>query len=571
MKRIIAFLLALTLCCGLMAACAPAENTDGTTAGATIEDAAEYLVSCYRSDEGKKYSADYTLMGQLLVKGTKFEVTWTVDREDITFETVDGKCTVKLPSKNETEAEYTLTATIKDADGKTVSKTFKRILPVYDNTAIVSELTEGVAYKMYLVQATAGKTLYALGETQSDNKYIKTDIDPKKGLDFYCEKVGGGYKFYTTIDGVKNYVHAKCVTSEDGKVSKYLGYATESDCVYYFKSETKAWYVMIDNLEYVLGTYSDYTTMCISDSSYMTAESTGVSQFPVTFMVKEDAEKLAPTEGPADPTELSTIPQILEIAGALDDKAQTAEKYLVKGTITEIANETYGNLYIEDEAGNKLYVYGIYSKDGSTRFDAMDPQPKVGDTVTLMGVLSKYNDAPQMKNGWVQELVSAGGGETEEPVTPNEPVASTGEMVTAPEVGKAYKWGMVQENVGKTLYFAGSTANKDYYLSTTESYAEATSVYLEAASGGYYMYFNSNGAKKYIDIYYSDNGYINIRLIDAPSAVFTWDSTYHTLVTTVTTNDGAVGAYIGTYKEYTTLSASNAQYIGSSFPAHLYN
>ena len=39
--------------------------------------------------------------------------------------------------------------------------------------------------------------------------------------------------------------------------------------------------------------------------------------------------------------------------------------YLVAGIITEVYNTTYGNLYIEDAEGNTLYIYGLYSADGS--------------------------------------------------------------------------------------------------------------------------------------------------------------------------------------------------------------
>ncbi len=560
MKRIIAFLLALTLCCGLMAACAPADNTDGTAAGATIEDAAEYLVSCYRGDEGKKTAASYSLMGQLLLKGTKFEVTWTVDNAAITLEAADGKCNVKLPSKNDTEVTYTLTATIKDAAGKTVSKTFKRVLPVYDDGAAVTEPVEGEAYKLFFEQANLGKTLYCITETQ-DDKYIKTDVDPKKGADFYAEKVEGGYKFYTTIDGVKNYLHASTVEKEDGKISKHLSFATESDSVYYYKSELKTWFVTINNLEYGVGTYSSYNTLCISESSHFKAEAIGVTQFCMTLIGKADAEALDITEGPADPTELSTITELVEKANALEDGAQTAEKYLVKGTITEIANDTYGNLYIEDEAGNKLYVYGVYNKDGSTRFDAMNPQPKVGDTVTLMGVLSNYKGDGQMKNGWVQELVSAGGNETEEPVTPTEEYAST------PVVGKTYKLGLYQEVKGEVNYFIGEM--KGYYGATTTNKANGVDVTVEdAGDGKYCLSFTVGGAKKYVGT--EVNGkHLNFIIVDeANRASFTWNAEYKTFVTVMS---NGTEAFMGTYGDYFTIGMSALDKISTSYPVHLYN
>ena len=84
-------------------------------------------------------------------------------------------------------------------------------------------------------------------------------------------------------------------------------------------------------------------------------------------------------------------------------KAQTSyttDKYYVTGTITEIKNTQYGNLYISDGT-NSFYVYGLYTADGNTRYDAMTTQPAVGDTVTVYGVLGQYNGSAQMKNGWM--------------------------------------------------------------------------------------------------------------------------------------------------------------------------
>ena len=151
--------------------------------------------------------------------------------------------------------------------------------------------------------------------------------------------------------------------------------------------------------------------------------------------------------------------------------------------------------------------------------------------------------------------------EETEPEATKPPVA----VSSAPVVGKAYKFGMVQGNVNKTLYITGDTANKDYYLATTEDAAAAVDVYVEEVSGGYRIYFNKNGAKTYIDIYKNDT-YVNIRLTNAPTAVFTWNEQYKTFVTNV----GGTDYYMGTYNTFETLSASKLSYAATSFPATFY-
>ncbi len=150
MKKFLAILLLLSMLCAAFVACTGnegEETTPDTTApaeeAATIADAVEYLNSMYKSDEGKKTPADYLLIAQVPIGDVKFEITWTVDLEGIELVLENGTYTVKLPSKNETETTYTLTATVKDAAGTTETKTFTRVLPVYDNSAAVTDPQEG--------------------------------------------------------------------------------------------------------------------------------------------------------------------------------------------------------------------------------------------------------------------------------------------------------------------------------------------------------------------------------------------------------------------------------------------
>ena len=97
-----------------------------------------------------------------------------------------------------------------------------------------------------------------------------------------------------------------------------------------------------------------------------------------------------------------TIEQALKLGVVAGDQ-YTADKYYVTGIINNVYNTTYGNMYIEDENGNELLVYGTYSKDGSTRYDALATKPVVGDTVTLYGVLGTYSGTAQMMSGWIYD------------------------------------------------------------------------------------------------------------------------------------------------------------------------
>lgn len=84
--------------------------------------------------------------------------------------------------------------------------------------------------------------------------------------------------------------------------------------------------------------------------------------------------------------------------------------YRVSGVVTEIANETYGNIYISDGT-NKLYVYGCYPGVGATgdaRKGVVAAKGiKVGDILTVFGPKSVYKDVPQVNGGYFWSLTPA--------------------------------------------------------------------------------------------------------------------------------------------------------------------
>ena len=76
--------------------------------------------------------------------------------------------------------------------------------------------------------------------------------------------------------------------------------------------------------------------------------------------------------------------------------------YMVSGTIDEIANDQYGNLYITDGT-NRLYIYGCYPGWGATG-DARKGVVatyglKVGTKLTVIGPKSTYKDVAQVNGG----------------------------------------------------------------------------------------------------------------------------------------------------------------------------
>ena len=151
------------------------------------------------------------------------------------------------------------------------------------------------------------------------------------------------------------------------------------------------------------------------------------------------------------------------------------------------------------------------------------------------------------------------------------PKASGTQFVDVPAVDTAYKFALVQNNLGKTLYFTGEMSG--YYLAMSESPFDAVDVFVEDVDGGQRIYFMKGEVKTYIDIVprgADQPGKVNVVLTETPTAVYTWDAERCTYTATVEENTW----YLGTYNTYNTISASNVSYIenvevigDSQFPA----
>ena len=410
MKRIISLLLIVVLCLGTLASCGVIDTVTGFFGDEEgVAKAAIMLHNIYKN-KGEATSSDFDVVKQVVVDGKEFPVTWECDNDKIKI--VDsvkaGYYTVDLPDVNPEEFTYTLTATVSDGIKYSEQRSYTFKMLAVNNASVVTELEEGVSYKIAFTQLNFGQKMYVLNTTQGgDNKFINTDVDPKNGAEFFVEKADGGYKWYTLIDGVKNYVYAQAI-SADGKISKYIGFSAENSSVFVYNTDMGGvWTVTIDGNVYGVGTYGTYKTLCLSEGKHYTVSSVGSTQFVAQFYTTEYANSLAPDaekEQVKEPAANSTltIPEALELGAAVLD--YTTNKYYISGTISSIASATYGNMYLKDEAGNEIYVYGTYDKTGDNRYDAMANAPQVGDVVVVYGVVGKYNGTPQMKNVWIQSI-----------------------------------------------------------------------------------------------------------------------------------------------------------------------
>lgn len=95
------------------------------------------------------------------------------------------------------------------------------------------------------------------------------------------------------------------------------------------------------------------------------------------------------------------ISRVLE----LEEKVggDTLRKYCVEGIVKEIVDTQCGDMYIEDDDGNVLYINGLFDSEGVAKFEDMKIQPKVGEMISVMSILSKQDGEIQLKNARMLE------------------------------------------------------------------------------------------------------------------------------------------------------------------------
>jgi DNA/RNA endonuclease YhcR with UshA esterase domain/predicted small lipoprotein YifL len=150
MKRLIASVLALVLCFGLLAGCGtdepqastpvaeptetqPVETTpvqeEPDTAAEDVKSAAAYLKAMYKESEAAT-PYDFERLGVVRVANVPYTVVWTADVAAVTAtDNGDGTVTINVDEAVTEETKYVLTATVSDEAGNTASVSFDHYIP----------------------------------------------------------------------------------------------------------------------------------------------------------------------------------------------------------------------------------------------------------------------------------------------------------------------------------------------------------------------------------------------------------------------------------------------------------
>ena len=193
MKKFLAILLMLTLLCTSFVACNGNEGEVTNVQSYPEQDAIDYIKAMYKK-EAEVTAADFTRVSVVAIDGVQYKVVWTANVTAGTdpvniVENADGvTVTIDVPEKATAEVAYTLTATITDYYGNSVSASFNHKVPPY---AVMS----------YAEYAAAADDTSLVVSGVISGIFSKTNGSSGNGMYIQDVKGEGGYYVYGFADG----------------------------------------------------------------------------------------------------------------------------------------------------------------------------------------------------------------------------------------------------------------------------------------------------------------------------------------------------------------------------------
>ena len=236
-------------------------------------------------------------------------------------------------------------------------------------------------------------TGFKLGKSKQAGKFTSgvLSVEGTKYLNFYAQGwKGGDVTLYYRVDG--GATQSQKLASHDGATGNppYTALAFADSDHYSIKLEG-------------LTATSKIEFSTDANFALTSADSTMASARAIVCGVKLTDEPINPGEGGSDVTpepepEPEPTPGDVVVATVAEFLAAAEDNtiYELTGVIMNVANTNYGNFDLKDATGT-VYVYGIYDESGNKVFTSLGL--KEGDTLTIRGVRTSYNDAPQMGNG----------------------------------------------------------------------------------------------------------------------------------------------------------------------------
>ena len=460
MKKLIALLLALVMCFGLVACGGPAEPSqapvDPTPAPTpaptpvpedTLADAVAYVKTIYKK-AAEITAKDYERIGVVPVGAEKYEVVWTVDvAEDLVkiVKNENGMVTIDVNEGATEEVAYVLTATITGKDGKTESLSWNHILPASMDVdgLTYAEIVE-LAYALEDQASTEDAfrlygTVTSIDTPWSDdyqNITVTIAVAGKEDKPIQCYRLKG--------EGAKDLKVGDRITVE-GTLKNYKGtYEFDAGCQLIGfgehvdqKALLKAAFALgegasMDYPAVLTGVVSEIPTAWSDEYGNITVNMEFDGQIVQCYRLSGEGAKdikvgdtitvagiIKNYKGLIEfdkgcklvPNELyHSIKNALSGYKLLDGEAQEGTK-TITGTITAIDtpwSEDYQNITVTIVVGGvEDYPIMCYRLKGEGAKDL-----KVGDTITVTGTLKNYKGTIEFDAGCTLDKVVAGSGES---------------------------------------------------------------------------------------------------------------------------------------------------------------
>ncbi len=291
--------------------------------------------------------------------------------------------------------------------------TIAEAIAAADNTSIVIEnaTVVGVYARGVLVEDTTGKLLVYAGSA------VSAEVGDVVKVEGSMATYGGLRQVATptvTVTGTTTYSYPTATVMDGAAMDAYLSNpeikyveytGTLAISGYYYNVTVEGAATAVGSLAYVIEGSVDASldgqkilvkgwTIGFSGGKYVNTM--------ITSVTAADGGTTEPTPEPT-PGEVQKVTVAEFLAAAEGDTV-----YELTGVIKNVANTNYGNFDLQDETGT-VYVYGINDENGNKVFTSLGL--KEGDTLTMRGVRTSYNDEPQVGGGiYVSHVV----GETPE-------------------------------------------------------------------------------------------------------------------------------------------------------------
>jgi 2',3'-cyclic-nucleotide 2'-phosphodiesterase (5'-nucleotidase family) len=322
----------------------------------------------------------------------------------------DGDGVYHLQNGGDNDGISHAKAVINFANGR-VNVRQARFIETAEYASLSDDPVVGTLMDKYDAQISVASRVLGDNDTQKSGNQLRqlvADLYLKAGLEAFGEEypivLGGGYLSvrspgylaagqvtFSQLQGLFPFENTLVLCSVRGKdlLDKFIHTSNSN----YFVSYSDYGNSVKNNID-PNGTY--YIIVDTYSSTYAPNRLTEIKRYTqgvyAQHLLADYIEAGGMTRGSGS-MQVTSIAEALQIGKSTPKGQMTDTYYYVRGTITEVENTTWGNMYIADESGNRIYVYGTYDKIGRTRYDAMADPPKAGDTVLLYGPIMHYANA----------------------------------------------------------------------------------------------------------------------------------------------------------------------------------